>query len=279
MKVDQNTFNPRRAMLIAGICGVLCIGGAYAASDGCDDERNDRITPELALCSVHVYNIGQAENQTGSEKQLMKDVVALKTTVITQQMNKQYEYMEAMIRRFKTQLEKAILTTKLQAAGAAPSSSDGNASGGTYGGGAGVASGGRPNRGLANAEDCENAYTTYSDVYQCLMRNIPKIQSAVTAGDLGTARHQLATDWGTLKTFNRLPLSCAPGQPNCRESEPCKSVLSEKDSAGKKTSCTIAQSSGSRRDDIMQCLGKMRACIMANSEDFSNSSRQQSRTY
>lgn len=100
-----------------------------SGGDGCDNEANDRIAPELALCSVHAYNIGQAQNPSGADKQLMKDVVALKTTVIAQQMNKQYEYMDSMIRRFKTQLEKAILTTKLQSAGAAPSSGDGGASG------------------------------------------------------------------------------------------------------------------------------------------------------
>lgn len=86
--------------------------------DGCDSADNNRISPELALCSVHAYNIGEVQNPTGANRQLMKDVIALKTTVITQQMNKQYEYMDLMIRRFKTQLEKAVLTTKLQASGA-----------------------------------------------------------------------------------------------------------------------------------------------------------------
>ena len=102
--------------MVAAICGILVAGPVRAAGDGCEDEKNDRITPELALCSVHAYNIGSSSNPTGADKQLMKEIIALKTTVITQQMNKQYEYMEAMIRRFKTQLEKAVLTTKLQAA-------------------------------------------------------------------------------------------------------------------------------------------------------------------
>lgn len=258
------------------ICGALVASPAFAAGDGCDDENNDRITPELALCSVHAYNIGEGTNPTGSDKQLMKDVVALKTTVITQQMNKQYEYMEAMIRRFKTQLEKAVLTTKLQAAGAAPSSSDGDGSDGTsYSGGTSGMSGGRKNNGLSNAEDCVNSYTSYPDVYQCLLRNIGKIQSAVTAGDMGAARRQLKIDLETLGYYNRLTLNCANGQQNCRENQACKQVL---DTTGaQKTTCARAQVNGSRREDISTCVGQMRACIVANNDDYTKSSNNQSR--
>lgn len=48
----------------------------------------------------------------------MHEIIAMKTTVISQQMYKQYEYLSATLRRLKTQLEKATLTAKLQAAGA-----------------------------------------------------------------------------------------------------------------------------------------------------------------
>ncbi|MBQ1996847.1 MAG: hypothetical protein II238_00175, partial [Alphaproteobacteria bacterium] len=98
-----------------------------AASNGCENPNNDYIVPSLALCSTHVYNIGQTENPTYETRSIMQDVIALKTTVIAQQMYKQYEYLEAMIRRLKTQLEKATLTAALQAAGA-KSSSDGTES-------------------------------------------------------------------------------------------------------------------------------------------------------
>ncbi len=92
---------------------------ASTTGNGCEDEDNDRIIAELALCSTHAYNIGLDQNpENTSDKQLIKDAVALKTTIMTQQMNKQYEYLESMMRRFKTQLEKAVLTTKLQKAGA-----------------------------------------------------------------------------------------------------------------------------------------------------------------
>ncbi|MDE6481300.1 MAG: hypothetical protein K2L25_00530 [Alphaproteobacteria bacterium] len=265
-----------RILTASLVCAVLT--GPALADDGCENESNDRIAPELALCSVHAYNIGISTNPAGADKQLMKEIVALKTTIITQQMNKQYEYMDAMIRRFKTQLEKAVLTTKLQAAGAAPTNTGGSSSsGGSSYGGSGGSGGGRANNGLANAEDCMNSYTNYSDTYQCLLRNVAKISSAVTSGDLGMARRQLATDLTTLGSYNRLAISCGQNQQNCSVNVPCQNALSEKDANGKNTTCATAKSSGGRRDDITACIGQMRACIVANNEALSNNSNQQSR--
>lgn len=87
---------------------------AFAADNGCNNTANNRITPALALCSTHAYNIGQTENPTAAaDKQAMRDVIALKSTVIMQQMKKQYDYLDATISRLKTQLEREILTTNL----------------------------------------------------------------------------------------------------------------------------------------------------------------------
>ena len=97
-----------------------------ASSNGCDDlDKNDSINPEIALCSTHVYNIKAVTNPDSNtaKSQLMKDVVALKSTIIMQQMYKQYEYLEATISRLKTQLRREILTSKLETAGASSSSS------------------------------------------------------------------------------------------------------------------------------------------------------------
>lgn len=229
--------------------------------DGCDKEENDRISPTLALCSVHAYNIGQNTNPAGADKQLMKDVVALKTTVIAQQMNKQYDYMEAMIRRFRTQLEKAVLTTKLQAAGATSASGDADSGGGAGSYGYGSGSGGvRTQQGLANAEDCIGTATTSAAVMQCLLRNVAKIQSAVTSGDIGAARRQLATDRTALLSFNNMTISCAQNQPNCSVNMPCENALAEN------KSCDKAIQSGSTRNDITTCVGQFRACVVANSD-------------
>lgn len=247
--------------------GEVTVVGRYTGGDGCDKEENDRISPTLALCSVHAYNIGQNTNPAGADKQLMKEVVALKTTVIAQQMNKQYDYMEAMIRRFRTQLEKAVLTTKLQAAGATSATGDTDSGGGSYGYGSN--SGGvRPQQGLANAEDCMGTATASAAVMQCLLRNIAKIQSAVTSGDIGAARRQLATDRSALLSFNNMTISCAQNQSNCSVNTPCENALAEN------KSCAKAIQSGSTRNDITTCVGQFRACVVANSEALQNKNSQ-----
>ncbi len=192
------------------LCAVLA--GPARANDGCETESNDRITPELALCSVHAYNIGVAENPSGANKQLMKEVVALKTTVIAQQMNKQYEYMDAMIRRFKTQLEKAVLTTKLQAAGAGTNGKDTtNNGGGTYAGVGGVGGGASRNDGrvtnvyLDGAQNCSAKLDT-STMIDCLSDNYLVIMDATNSGQTVTAeaRKQLAADFAIMENSGLL---------------------------------------------------------------------------
>jgi hypothetical protein len=92
-----------------------------ASSNGCgEDTDNDYINPNIALCTTHVYNIGNEKNPTNeADRKKMNDVIAYKTTIMTQQMKKQYDFLDVTLKRFKTQLEKAILTAKLEAAGAA----------------------------------------------------------------------------------------------------------------------------------------------------------------
>lgn len=241
------------------LCAVLA--GPARADDGCENEANDRITPELALCSVHVYNIGKSENLSGADKQLMKEIVALKTTIIAQQMNKQYEYMDAMIRRFKTQLEKAVLTTKLQAAGAAPGAAGGagTSGGGAYGSAAG-GSAGRTNNGLATAEDCANTTTSPSDAMQCLLRNVPKIQAAVSSGDLNAARRQLDTDLDVLSYYVRW-----------KENASCDAIIK----SPREGNCNGISKNSGNRNAITACIGTFRACIINNIDAIQNQGKQQ----
>ncbi len=108
---------------------VLVLGSAYAAdATGCDDPNNDMINGDFALCSVHAYNIWETENNPDN-RDLMREVVAMKTTLITQQMYKQYEQIDSMVRRLKTQLEKATLKNDFKYAGAS-SDDDSSSSGG-----------------------------------------------------------------------------------------------------------------------------------------------------
>ena len=242
------------------MCAVLA--GPARADDGCENESNDRITPELALCSVHAYNIGVSENPSGADKQLMKEIVALKTTIIAQQMNKQYEYMDAMIRRFKTQLEKAVLTTKLQAAGAATGTAgtSGTSGGGAYGSAGGAGNAVRANNGLATAEDCANTATTPADAMQCLLRNVPKIQAAVSSGDLSAARRQLDTDLDVLSYYVRW-----------QKNDSCDAIIK----SPREDKCSGVSKNSGNRNAITTCIGTFRACIINNIDAIQNQGKQQ----
>lgn len=204
MKIKNEIFN-KKLLCAAGVACALAVNGAYAAGNGCDNSDNDRINPEIALCSTHVYNIGGTKNpDTESNRQLMRDVVALKTTVMTQQMYKQYEYLETMIRRFKTQLEKAVLTTKIQVAGGGTSSSAGNSS---YSGGINISNNGSSsgngrnnNTVLAGTTDC--SMVAYADAFQCLISNIQLVINAANARtNMSEAKAQLEKDLAVALTW------------------------------------------------------------------------------
>lgn len=169
-----------------------------AASNGCDNPDNEYIAPELALCSTHVYNIGLPTNPTDdTNRGYMKDVVALKTTIMTQQLNKQYEYLESMIRRFKTQLEKAILTTKLQTSGAGGASS---------GGSSGFKSDDKFIV-LSGTQNCLKMVTIDASL-SCLQSNVRIAMDAVTAGNVRDAKKQLEKDAEAAKTMGITEDSC-----------------------------------------------------------------------
>lgn len=170
----------------------LLVMPVVAAENGCDNPDNDMIVAELALCSTHAYNIGNTKNPSGADKGLMRDVIAMKTTVITQQMYRQYEQMESMLRRLKTQLEKAVLTTSLEAKGA--SSGAGAASaGGSY-------KSDDKYRVLAATENCMQKGSLDSAV-SCIQSNVRIVMNAVDSGDTTNARKQLEKDLDVAKNW------------------------------------------------------------------------------
>ncbi|MBP3397733.1 MAG: hypothetical protein J6K82_02275 [Alphaproteobacteria bacterium] len=184
-------------LFIRAVCAavMLCImaGASWGAvtNYGCDDEDNGYISAELALCSTHAYNIGQATNPSNAgDKELMREVIAMKTTFITQQMYKQYEQLESVIRRLKTQLEKAVLTTNLKVAGG--QTDDDSSSGG------GGASYRQENRNvfMAGVSDCNTQLTTLK-VFECLSTNLTTMYNVSGNGSNPTTevRKQLAKDY------------------------------------------------------------------------------------
>lgn len=182
---------------IFGVISVLAIAGvmscAHAAGDGCDDSNNDIINPALALCTTHAYNIGEQFNPTDpATAQDMNMVIAMKTTVITQQMYQQYQNLDAVMKRLKTQLEKAVLTTKLQMASGGSDNANGNNNTSNNGGTSGSNQSLGKNIYFDGARNCDNENTTL-DVLKCLQDNTSSIEDMLNKNVID-ARKQLQAD-------------------------------------------------------------------------------------
>ncbi len=151
-----------------------------AVSNGCENDDNSYINPMLALCNTHVYNIGGVENvDTAMERELMNEVVAIKTTVITQQMKKQYDFLDATVRRLKTQLEKSVLQAKLEANGAQTDS-------------------GNNKNIVAQFENC-SSYGLEQAAY-CFQRNINKYETYISEKKINkSVFSQMETDCNLLE--------------------------------------------------------------------------------
>lgn len=255
MKKKNKYFIKLKTAIIFAVATLFVVPVVYAADNGCSDDDNNRIAPVLALCSSHTYNIGLAENPTSdSDKQLMRDVVALKTTVMMQQMYKQYSFLEATLNRMKTQLKREILTTQAEVAGAPSGSSSGTSS--SVGG----------NNGVSGAENCRTAGST-SDVMSCLSRNVDRIATAISNSDIGAARRQIETDLETLKLYDNLEKTADDPTNDIEDDKYMSQPL-----ATAYKQCKQAQNN---RQQMSVCVDYIRVCITRNIEYLQN----QNRTY
>ena len=183
----------------------VCVSGLDGAKTAGTCDKYDFVNPDYALCTTAAYNVGMKSNPDNqSDREQMNQVVALKTTVIAQQMKKQYDYLEATIKRLKTQLEKAVLTTNMQVAGAAANedsykSNDKNVI-------------------LSDAENCKLKTSTKSTM-ECFQTNIRAIRYAISNGNTNQAKKQLQNDLGTANLYS------IKDMPNCENI----SSLSRKD--------------------------------------------------
>ena len=231
---------------------VVCVP-AYA-DNGCENDDNDAIVAELALCSTHAYNIGKTENPTGADKELMRDVIAMKTTLITQQMYRQYEQMESMLRRLKTQLEKAVLTTGLEAKGASPSGS-------SLPGGSSFKSDDR-NIHMAGVKNCLNYYQD-SEILKCYEDNLNMIVNMSGNGDNVSSelKKQLVQD------FCKLASQRINGSDNCADDKKDFEAYCRVSGAEK------PQTLDKRNFQAM--IDSMRSCLQNQYRAYNNSQRQQ----
>ena len=199
----------------------MCV--APVAGFAAEDIECGYFNPAFGLCSTHSHNVkfvddneGMPANPTESEDVAqMNEIIALKSTVIAQQMKEQYDQLNAIIKRFKTQLEKAVLTSKIEVAtgNSASNNTGGRSSSGPY------------NQGLSSANDC--SLVEYDKVFDCLMANMQKIQQS-SSGDLTAARHQLEKDLGIIDTYSM-----------CKSSNndiACSNATDYKDKCASKTS-------------------------------------------
>lgn len=228
------------------------------ATNGCDNEDNEYISPALALCSTHVYNIGEVENlRSEDQRGYMRDVVALKSTIMTQQLNKQYEYLESMIRRFKTQLEKAVLTTKLQTSGAVDSSTS---DGGYSSGGSPVFKSNDRNIFMDGVKNCNNELLP-TDVMTCLNHNMSTISDMSGNGDNVTMeiRKQLANDFKLLNDTSVTDVKCNTKSDNGAD-------------------CLMHNTMG-RKTEFQSCFDKMRSCLRDKTYKLNRQEKMQNNMY
>ena len=230
-----------------GLFSLTCVSGvAYAASDnGCGISNNSYINPEIALCSTHVYNIRQTHNpKDAASKQAMRDVIALKTTLMTQQLEQQYNFLEATVSRLKTQLQKAVLTTNLEAAGASSSSSSSSSTSSDR------------NVVLIGAENCMLKSST-SDGLSCIQNNIRVVLQAVSAGNIGEAYRQLQKDIEFAKAYSVSGVVYDTASKKLTQPEACSDTKLK-----------------AQRDSVNSCAYALNIAVMQAIEDQQNKLQQ-----
>lgn len=232
MKTDEMSWI-KKIFIIPLVLGGLAVVPSRAANNGCGEDGNDYITSELALCSTHAYNVNLTQNPKSNEpeKQEMDNVIAMKTTVITQQLYKQYSMMESMLARFKTQLEKAVLTSNMAAAGAKDEEeSTGYTSNDKF-----MVLSGTANCQLRRAEGKDAAI-------KCLQNNINHVISAANAGNTTDARKQLKKDIESAQ-------SIISSRVNCNK-------LAEKDEVNTEicnNNCNKIYENKGKKDEVLSC--------------------------
>lgn len=231
MKEKLHTSTLSKSVDINNIyCSKIEKGGTCTSVKSGDTEASF-INPLYAICDAHLYNDGKNDSSAIRADTVAetKEIISLKTTVISQQMYKQYEYLNATLRRLKTQLEKATLTATLEAAGA--KTEDGSSSGGLLG------SSGRDSDKeiiLAGAENCWNAGSS-SAAYTCIQNNLNLVKSNASTNKKKAAQQlgktvDVAKQWGICTDKD--------DKGNCKDEGVCKSY---KDGAGSSNSNDITK--------------------------------------
>lgn len=229
----------------------FCVNWNGNKLERADTDDCPYINPIFAICDTHPFNSGNGVNFLQDESNAsttdktdaqadMNRIIGMKITVVSQQMYKQYEYLNATLRRLKTQLQKAVLTSNLEAAGA---KSESGSSGGLLGGGKDT----DKTIHLAGAENCSNK-TSSESAYNCLQTNISLVISSAPSNRQKACK-QLQSTIKSAQTWN-LKLDSNSG---------CDAD---------KLSC--------RTEDIVSCAQKLNVKVITAKEE--KAEKQQSRT-
>jgi len=219
------------------------LGGT--TSNTSNEENCEYFSPVYGICDTHAYNKGVGVIQPATQDDIdnIREVVSMKVTVISQQMYKQYQYLSATLQRLKTQLEKNVLTAKLQMAGA---QSDG--SNGSSGGGSNARSNASDYRWLSGASNCW-ASNDKSSAYSCLQTNIGLIQSTVQK-DKRNAISQLEDAIAFAKTWD-IDVTANPTCTTMSNNDPNNFKLS----------------TSARPDAVIKCANALRQALLKHKDD------------
>jgi len=102
LRSEMNTKKYANALIPAN-CN-LAEGGSCAAN------------PKYAICSTHVYNAGGKSNDSVRKEQVQA-IIALKSTIIVQQMKKQADYLDSVVSKIKMQLARAAMNPSTASSG------------------------------------------------------------------------------------------------------------------------------------------------------------------
>ena len=251
MKTKMKIFN-----VVFGVLICLAPVGVRAAAV---EFECGYFNPAFGLCSTHSHNIGATDSTTNlpvnltksEEVAQMNDVIALKSTVIAQQLKEQYDALNAIIKRFKTQLEKAVLTSKIEVI-------TGNAASGNSGGGSSSASVTTGGAVIAGASDCQT-YSGSANIGSCLMTNSQIIVNTANS-DTGSAKKQLANDLYVASMYSLCPVT---GD----STKLCCSQVKIPDDASDTAKAIVQKVNGLNKNQIISCAQTMRAKISTSLED------------
>ena len=245
-------------------CVLMCLAPVVACAD-VDDSDCVMYNPAFALCSVHSHNVGYYDETNtklpinpvnAEEVAYMNEVIALKATVIAQQLKEQYDELNAVVKRFKTQLEKAVLTSKIEVL-------TGNAASGNSGGGSGAAvntiGGGVV---IAGASDCQT-YSGSANIGSCLMTNSAIIVNTANS-DTGAAKKQLANDLYVADMYKLCSVRTKDG---------CCSQVQISDTTTDTAKAITQKVNGLNKNQIISCAQTMRARVSTTLEDKQQNTR------